>query len=179
MRRAAGVVAMSFLGAMIPLAAQDSTQLATGDAVKVTAPSMHFDRWPGVFEQWRGDSVAVRGAGKDSTLAVIPIGVIKQFEVNHGNRKSHGHFWAGAIVGLVIGVGIGAADASSCESTTYDICVDPGVEAGTLGLIGGLLGGGIGALIRTDPYKVVQLHPAPHVSVLPGGGVGIGVSLRL
>ena len=176
MRRAVPLLVMPLLCAALPLAAQDSTKLAKGDAVKVTAPSIQLDQWPGVFEQWRGDSIAVRGSGADSVLLVLPIGVITSFEVNHGNKKSHGHAWAGAIVGAVAGATLAAAS-NSCSSGEY-YCVPDSEAALAGGVVGGLLGAGIGALIRTNPWEVVELTPAPHVALLPGGRVGVGLSLR-
>lgn len=176
MRRAAMALAMSLVCATVPLAAQDSTKLATGDAVKVTAPSRDLHEWPGVFEQRTGDTITVRGRGADTARVVLPINVITRFDVNHGNKKSHGHVLAGAGIGLVAGAAIGF---SSSKCSAGDMMCAEGMGAAAGGVLGALLGAGIGALIRTDPYTSVTLQPQLKVSALPGGRVGLGLSLRL
>ncbi len=176
MRPVDGVLAMSLVCAALTLAAQDSAKLAKGDAVKVTAPSIQLEHWPGVFVQRRGDSLTVRGTGKDTVLLVLPIGVITHFEVNHGNRKSHGHALTGGLVGLGVGAVVGAA--AGCNEGELG-CPPRAAAAGIVGLVGGLLGAGIGALIRTSPWKTVALQAQAHAALLPGGRVGVGVSLRL
>ena len=179
MRRAAVSLAIALICATAGLAAQDSTKVAKGDAVKVTAPSRDLHEWPGVFEQRTGDTITVRGSGADTARVVLPIGVITRFEVNHGNQKSHGHALTGLLVGFGAGAIVGAVDGSSCDKSSTTICFNSGEEALMLGAIGGLLGAGIGALIRSDPFTTVTLQPQVKVSALPGGRVGLGFSLHL
>ena len=183
MRRIFAGFAFAIVAALPALAAQDTTSVAPGDAVKVTAPSRGLTEWQGTFVRLHGDTVVLRGKGADTALSMLPIPAITEFEVNHGNQKSHGHWLAGALIGagtgliagLVIPVGAGCANDPYCDLSAN---ISKGAQVLMTTAVGGLLGAGIGALIRTDPYKPVKLQPSVGVMSLPQGRVGIGIQAR-
>lgn len=183
MLRAIVGFALGIAAAASILHAQDTASVAPGDAVKVTAPSRGLTQWPGEFVRLDGDSVVVRGRGSDSTLAVLPVPAITRFEVNHGNKQSHGHVLKGALIGLGTGVvaGLMIPTSAGCGGDPYcELGADlsKGSQVVLLGAAGALLGAGIGALVRTDPYKTISLRPAVSFVPLPRGRIGVGIQAR-
>ncbi len=167
-------------------AAPDTSEIVAGDAVRITAPALGLDKWTAHFVRAEVDSVTVRDGPGDTTLTTLPLGQIKQFEVNHGNKPPESRSAQGAAVGLLVGVVIGVARASS---DNLDVCltVDAIPDCTSAqwrgafygGAIGAFLGMGVGALISTDNWSEVSINP-PEVSIWiqPRGDAGLRVALR-
>ncbi len=162
--------------------AQDTAHVAPGDEVRVTAPSLHWKRWPGSFVGFRADSVVLRSASQTDSVTVVAFSVVKRFEVNHGNQPPRSwtaqYLLVGAGVGLVFGISYGIAGAIlyPCDGDLYWIC-NPWHVVGSFTLLGAALGGISGALVRSPPYRTVTLTPRAEIGLLPGGRLGIGVQL--
>jgi hypothetical protein len=163
--------------------AQDTSRVAPGDDVRVTAPSLHWKRWPGSFVGFRGDSVVLRSATPSDSVNVVAFSVVKRFEVNHGNQPPRSwtkeYLILGTGVGLVFGISYGVAGAIlyPCDEDQWWIC-NPWHVVGSFTLLGAALGGISGALTHAPPYRSVPLKPRAEVALLPGGRMGIGIRLH-
>jgi hypothetical protein len=141
--------------------AQDTTQLAAGDAVRVTAPSRHWKSWTGYFAGFRADSVVLRSAASPESLYVLPVSAVKRLDVNHGNQPARSRTWEGLAGGAAFGLawGIATEVLYGCDTDAW-IC-DEGSVITALTLGGAAIGGIAGALTHTPPYRTVQLQPHP------------------
>jgi len=126
----------------------------------------------------RGQAVA------DTVVMTVPAGAVTRFELSL-ERRSNFLRWAGrgALIG---GVAFGVAMAASNSGNDF-VCDGAGcVVLAALGgaFYGGLAGGLLGALTRHDVWVDVSVpHEGPPLAplVLPlaGGGVALGMALRL
>ena len=98
-------------------AAPDTSEIAAGDAVRITAPSLDLNKWRGFFVHAEVDSVTVRDSASGGTLRTLPLEQITKFEVNHGNRPAEGNAAEGGAIGLLAGAVIGVVGASSVSWT--------------------------------------------------------------
>lgn len=159
---------------------QDTSQVAPGDGVRVTAPSRGWKRWTGYFVGFRGDSVVLRSAAPDTAAETVPIAAVKRFEVNHGNRPPRSRTVEGLIGGAGIGLSYGLANTVlyQCDDESSWIC-DPVNVVASFVLLGAVTGAITGALVRAPPYRDVTLEPRMALVPLPGDRLGLGVHLRL
>lgn len=159
--------------------AHDTSLVAPGDPVQVRAPAHGMRTWAGYFIGFRGDSIVVWNATRDSSLAVIPFSDVRFFSVNHGDRPPRTHVKMGLFVGAGIGFSISLANAIlyPCEGDS-NLCNETFmIAAFTVG--GALTGALAGALYPTPTYEEVKLRPRPTVAPLPGGGFGVGLQFPL
>ena len=157
-----------------PLDASDTTFVSQGDRVKL------FPTQPG--------AKAITGNVADlafDTIVVVPeeggealtfdSRDLRKLEVSQGKK---GNALLGLAVGLGVGVGVGIASCSgenACEGGA------PGVVAAVGAAFFGGLGAGVGALIKTERWKVAQFPAPPPVALGIGkdGSVRLAFSLRL
>jgi hypothetical protein len=164
----------------------DTSEIAPGDAIRVTAPVLGLKDWHGYLVSAVPDSVKVRSA--DSVAFTIPISEITEFLVNHGNRAPQGNAGVGAIVGGLGGAIVGVlAGTSSEDAGCFDVdafledCTQTQYRNGLIGAgIGVVIGAGIGALIRTTPWQYVPVVPPPAVTtrVAPNGATVVAIGFR-
>jgi hypothetical protein len=117
----------------------------------------------------------------------VPSASVTRFELKTGSKR---HWLLGLGIGVAFGLVMGAVedvDPVQCQYDDYTSCTR-GEAIAIDALAGGLLGVGIGALVKTDRWTPVALDalapPAPRASgveprlrLLPGGGVGLGVTI--
>lgn len=166
-------------------AAPDTTELAPGDAVRITAPALGLDKWTGWYVSADFDSVTVRGSA-DSSLRTLPLELISRFEANHGNIPPQGNAGEGAMLGVILGIvgGIIVAEpqnADLCLSSSEDAECSQTQKRGALygAVIGGVVGGVIGSFFKTWHWVDIPINP-PEVSVsFPPGSLGaLGVAVK-
>ncbi|HUO51803.1 MAG TPA: hypothetical protein VMT93_04730 [Gemmatimonadaceae bacterium] len=188
------LLALTMLAGAASLAAQepsaavtpDTSWIAPGDAVRITADSLGLKDWHGHYVAALPDSVVVRGA--DGAERRIPLWQINEFLVNHGNRPPQGQAGMGAVIGGLAGAGIGVlvgthGDNSGCvaEGATILDCTSDQYKDGAIGLgIGLLVGAGVGALIRITPWQYVPIIPPPEVAtrLTPRGDPALVLAFR-
>lgn len=166
-------------------AAPDTSEIAPGDAVRITAPALGLDKWRGWYVAAEIDSVTVRDAA-DSTLRTLSLEQITLLEVNHRNLPPHGNAGSGALLGGIGGIflGIAAADPANtdvCLSSSEDAeCSPAQLRGGLYGLlIGAALGALVGALIRTQHWTSVPINPPEVTVAFPPGSYGaVGLAIR-
>jgi hypothetical protein len=164
-------------------AAPDTSEIAPGDAVRVTAPALGLDKWKGWYLSAGFDSVTVRAA--DSSVQTLPLEKIARLEVNHRNIPSKGNAGAGAVLGGLGGMLLGAmaadpANIDTCVTSDSPDCSYAQLRGGMYGLlIGAALGAGIGALIRTEHWTDVPINPPEVTVAFPPGSYGaLGLAFR-
>jgi hypothetical protein len=163
----------------------DTSEIAPGDAIRVTAPVLGLKDWHGYLVEAVPDSVKVRSP--DSVAFTIPISEITEFMVNHGNQPPSGNALSGLVIGGIVGGVIGViagthAYESGClaEGATAIECTPEQYRKGAEGfLIGALVGAGIGALIKTSHWQYVPIV-APEVTsfVAPNGATVMALQIR-
>ena len=149
----------------------DTSEIAPGDPVRITADSLGMKDWHGRYVAAIPDSVIVRGA--DGAERRIALWQIDEFLVNHGDRPEQGQAGMGAVIGGLAGAAVGVlvgthGDNSGCvaEGATILDCTNEQYKDGAIGLgIGMLVGAGIGALIKITPWQYVPIVPPPEVSL--------------
>ena len=169
-------------GAGVELATVDQ-----GAHVRITAPSLGWDRKTGDVAAVRGDTLLLRRTGGLLGLILsprrVPMNAVTTLEVsrNHGDHVSA--VYALGLLGMV-GGGFAAYRLSGpcppglngfgCELGRVFVAVPLG------GAVGGVVGGLIGAAIVPERWEAIPLGGA-HVGLIvqPGGRVGLGVSLAL
>jgi len=168
------LAALALLAIAAPASAQDTSQVAIGDRVRVAGRG--WKAREGTFEGFDGEVVLVRTAGSGS-LEAIPRSAIRRFEVNHGNQPARSQFGVGFVGGMSLGLAWGVAIAVSSPCTWDTWMCDPGQLIPAFTVFGATVGGVAGALTRREPWRSVRLEPRVHLSWLPGGPVGLGVGL--
>lgn len=140
--------------------AQDSTTLAEGSRVRVTAPELGLRSRKGTLVSADGDTVFVRVSG--GSLVAIPRGALARIEVRAGPGPRP--IARDALVGMGLGALAGAIAAATC---TDPECPAHFVEyAAGAGAIFGLASGtAIGALSRTDRWEPVDRRRVFRVGV--------------
>lgn len=168
MRTGALAVVALLWGAASP--AQELTRVAAGTRVRVLT-SQRARPLVGTLVRSTPDSVVV-----DAT--VIARGSVRRLEVSAG-RKSH--WLTGAGIGLLVGAGVGAIAASGSDGCGNIGPLDASCTlaiAGVGGAIGTPLGALVGAMVRTDRWRVVPLgHVGFRVETPSYGSFKIAVVL--
>jgi len=164
----------------------DTSEIAPGDGVRITAPALGLADWRGAFVEALPDSVRVRSP--DAITLTIALADIESFMVNHGNKPPSGNALTGAVLGGLVGaiVGIVAGthdDATGCveDDPSLADCTPEQFQKGGIGLlIGAGLGAGIGALIKTSHWQYVPIVPPPEVEAFraPNGAVVVALGFR-
>ena len=169
---------------LTPARAQDTSRVAPGDAVRVTAPSLGWQRWPAIFVGFQADSVVLQSAAHADSQHVVPFVAVHRLEVNHGNQPSRSwtakYLVIGAGAGLLYGIIYGTAGAIlyPCDKDQWWIC-DPWHVVGSFTVVGAAAGAIGGALMRSPPYQTVRLEPRPAITWLRGSRMGIGLALDM
>ncbi len=137
---------------------QDTSLAASGDEVRVTAPSLGFHDTRGTLVSIRDDSIRWRIPGPGSATIPTAISSVTSIAINHGNLPPHRNALNGAAVGLVSGALAGYVrdKVVTTDGACPNICTDDGepVGGGFVGAIAGtLVGAGIGWLIKTGSYE--------------------------
>lgn len=148
----------------------DTSEIAPGDAVRITAPALGLKDWRGFLVEAVPDSVRVRSP--DSVAFTIPISEIESFLVNHGNKAPSGNAPTGLVIGGLVGglAGVLAGtheNSSGClaEDASVVDCTPEQFRKGAEGLlIGAAIGAGIGALIKTSHWQYVPIVAPAEVS---------------
>ena len=179
--RHGAVVSLALALAVAPLdavMAQDALTVQVGTRVRVTAPELDLERYDGILDAVRGDTLTVG-------TVHVPLTSVTRLDVHRGRagnwRKSAK---IGALVGLPAGLALGVVvlksflrfgDGSECDGDPCWLLVPSGAVAG--GLAGALVGGAVGAL--TDRWEEVPLERLS-VSLTPrrDGGFALGFSVR-
>jgi len=124
--------------------------------------------YTGQLEALHRDSLHIR-AQADSAVLVVPRASIAHLYVVDGTRT---HFWKGAGIGLLGGALIGGLIGSTTEFC-LDSCTTAEAQKGAIavGVIFGapagfLLGGVIGALTRSERWRLVSINDH-RISVAP------------
>lgn len=159
---------------------QDTSQVAPGDGVRVSAPSRGWKRWTGYFVGFRGDSVVVRATVPDTAVETVPIAAVERFEVNHGNQPPRSRTVEGVVKGTGIGLGYGLVHTAiyPCEDTSSWFC-DPVNIVASFTLFGAAAGAIMGTLVRTPPYRNITLEPRVALVPLPGDRVGLTIQVHV
>jgi hypothetical protein len=172
--RIVSLVAALVLTAQADLFAQQEPQVAPGDRVRVTAPTIDRDPLVGTLVSMGPDTCVLEVEGRAEPLA-LPLAPVTRLEVSRG-QKSH-TLW-GAGIGLVAGGAAGAAIGSaSSRGDEYSGLVTLAYAAGGAWL-GLLFGTAIGAVIRTERWELVDLQPV-RVGLTPHGRRGLAVSVSV
>lgn len=176
------LVAALLLTAAVDLLAQGRPPVGPGDRVRLSAPSIGFDRVIATVFALKPDTLWLQ---HPEALAV-PIVSITQLDVSRGqeSRARQGSV-IGLVGGAVIGAIIGIAQSDWGESFTDIQDEDEKIERIAIGaLVGGIAGAALGALIgstiRVDKWVAVPLHRL-RVTVVPvhRSGLSVGVVLRV
>ena len=129
--------------------------------------------YTGQLETLDGGNLHIRAQSNNAEL-VIPTASVTRLSIREGTR---GHFWAGAGIGLLGGALIGGLIGSTTEFC-IDSCTREQAQQGAIvaGVIlgapaGFLVGGAIGALSRSDRWRLVssnnqRISVAPRLSAL-------------
>jgi hypothetical protein len=156
MRHITLLVAVLAATPLTNLLAQNSSPVAVGTRVRVTAYPLAIDKYDGTLQGWADDSVTV------DTLQVA-LKQLTRLDVYRGRKSNWGK---GALIGAASLASVGAALALvACSDGT---CDGTGVYALTTGdvvgvfALGGALGGAligavIGALAKSDRWEEVPL----------------------
>jgi hypothetical protein len=163
----------------------DTSEIAPGDAVRITAPALGLSDWHGFYVAAPPDSVTVRGA--DSVTRSIPLWEISEFLVNHGNRPPQSQWLLGAGIGGLAGAAVGVLahtrnldEGCTAEGSSIFECTPEQYRGGLEGAaIGVLVGAGVGALIRITPWQYVPIN-APEAAAMatPRGDPVVALRFR-
>jgi hypothetical protein len=159
--------------------AQDTTRVAPGDRVLVTAPSRGWKRQPGVFVGFRGDSLVLWGVTSPVSEDVVAFHAVRSFLVNHGNQPARSWALEGTLAGAVAGLTWGSTGwlMYPCETDVW-LC-DPWHYVGSFVVFGAALGGIAGAVHHVPPYRGVKLRPRVDVAPVAIGQAGLSVGFHL
>jgi hypothetical protein len=168
---------------------QDTSLAASGDEIRVTAPSLGFHATRGTLVSIRDDSVRFRVPGPGSATIPVAIAMVSSISINHGNLPPHRNALPGAAVGLLAGALAGYTRdkiLSSPDGSCLNVCTESGepVGGGFVGAVaGGLVGAGIGWLIKTGSYQKYDQSEINGVLLVPvwdsaQRAVGLVVAMR-
>lgn len=190
-----GVIAVvGLLLQPVALAAQDAV-VAEGTRVRLTARQLSgpdsgkTQKLKGTVAGWRGDTLVLRL--HNGLLTAMPIGSVTRLSVPGGRRPDPlGGAFKGMVVGGAAGLavltalcgeedidpGAGEGDPNSCSTSDAGYLLLGTAALAVAGAATGLL---VGTVVGAEDWRPVGL-PAPRLSLhtLPGGAVGVGVSLR-
>jgi len=163
---------------LAPLAAQSTAPpVPPGARVRVRVDSPPPPRTViGTVRTIDADTLALAPSG-GGAVERVPLTAIDRLEVSRGRGVVASHVLIGALAGAAVGGLLGGAG-SSCGGDQWcslfrGLAVTGGVA------LGGLVGAGVGALIKGEKWRTVPLEPRASAVPLPGGRVGVGVSLGL
>jgi hypothetical protein len=178
--RAAAAVLASIAGAAGLAAGQDTTLVAAGDAVRISAPAVGLHESEAVFVRVQRDTLVVRGRS-NTTVTAIPLAAVTGFEVNHGNRPPVRQTLKGAFIGGSVGLLAGTIASSECPTFYGSGSCHSRFAAMMAGLgAGALVGAGIGSLIKVANYRTVKLaRDASATMALSRRSVGVRVTIRM
>jgi len=142
---------VAMLPAATRLAPQDSTPLAAGERVRVTAPAMSPTPIVGAFARLGADTLVIE---TPVSTRRFPRASVTRLEVSTGRRS---HVGQGALYGGIVGAGV-AALALGSSSLCADLeaggtCALVGAAGG--GVAGVLLGALIGSATKSDRWEEV------------------------
>jgi len=182
------LLSFAVLAGVPPLPAQRAPQLAPGQCVRVTSAGPKAAPYVGELVARSESALVVR---EDSTQTrSFELDQVRRIEVSWG---VHSRVQAGATVGGIAGFVAGAAlgvlafsgdcpgDGAWLGPDCHDLRWVAYVGLAGAGLVaGGLVGGAVGALQRAEMWQTVPLKRLRQgVVALPGGRVGVGVSVAL
>ena len=159
-----------------------------GDPVRITAPSLGFEKEIGSLVRVSPDSLTYRRSAAPGDSLTIATSSITRLEIAFGNKQQRriGH---GALVGLGIGAGLGliagVADGDpTCEKGGY--CVNAGVSIAALGALGAAIGTIVGVFVKAPAWRQVdpaKIGTVADLRIIPSWEpsqrrAGIAVSLR-
>jgi hypothetical protein len=145
-----------------PLSAQQAPSLTPGQRVRVTAPSAGLTGAIATVEALSAHDITLRcgrlGHGGTDTLQIVPLDSLSLLEVN----RRHGHAGIGALIGFGVGaiggvIEIARENARSCEGMWCGPRFSP-IMGALFGLPGAGIGALVGAFVRTDEWRPVDLH---------------------
>jgi hypothetical protein len=184
MSRAALIALACIAASPAMLRSQDTTLVAPGDPVRVTAPTAGLKRWTGYFAGFRGDSILLYATPADTSRRVVPVDAVERFEVDRGNHPEERQVLKGMAIGATMGLvwGVAASALYSCGHDSYWLC-DPHHTIPTFTLVGAGVGGLMGAFWKERPYAIVPLasvrSSAALEMLLPGGAVALTPDARM
>ena len=142
----------------------------------MTAPSLGWKKWTGIFVAVHADSVILQDNTPGTVPATVAMEAITRFEVNHGNRPPHSQAVLGMVGGaaIMLGTGISVAilycDPSWCN---------PGLVIASFTLVGAGVGLVAGSLVKATPYRTVKLQPLVAAPISGPGRLGLQVRIKL
>lgn len=156
--RAAAPALVLLLAMPTELRAQ-STPLAPGHRVRISAPVIRGESFVGTVESLSADTLVVRSLG--ARLAV-PLSSLETIEVSRGRAsRARAFAWTGAGVGALAGLVLGAVGHASCESDSTCFFDDPFSELFAAALVvggaGAALGYFIGSQVEVERWEIVPL----------------------
>ena len=160
-------------------AARAGPTLRAGDRVWVSAPEWGTQAFEGWLVLLEAGYVTVRSSQLTGTMVTyrIPTDAISRFEVSIGKdpRVTLGVPLGMATLGAILVPAV-VTRPSQCVADVGDPDCSSELPYGVVGALGGLVVGGLlGSFLATERWVEVPLE---HVSVGPGGSVGVYGSLR-
>ena len=153
------VLGLEAFAALQPLSAQRPPYLAPGQRVRVTAPSAGLTGAIATVEALSAHDITLRrerlGHAGTDTLQMVPLDLVSLLQVN----RRHGHAGIGALIGFGVGAigGVIEVARENAQSSTNFLRFSPLVGA-LFGLPGAGIGALVGALVRTDEWRPVDLQ---------------------
>ncbi len=151
--------------------AQDESQTAPAQKVRVTARGEFDGRVVGTVTDFSNGTLILRGTGRQSEYVWrIPAVSIQRLEVYRG--KASRATGTGAVVGAVVGGAVGAASVAMVQESLSDFSGGTEYSAGPVAgfavgaVVGALLGVAVGSLITTDRWETVTVGHL-RVSIMP------------
>ncbi len=177
----AALVGIASLTSVEPLAAQPVPQLAVGQRVRVTAPSLSLNRSVATVESLPAHGVGLRvprshGAGPTAWIDTLHVSVsLDSLTSMDVSVREHGHGWAGAGLGMIVGALAGYA----IGSNKTDMFEPASSILGGV-LLGIPIGAFVGSNIRSDEWRPVDLQRLRvGLGARRGGRLRLGVMLAL
>jgi len=178
-RSAWAPVLLLAMPALAGAAAQSAVQLALGDSVRFTAPSLGLHEAIGVFVSARSDSVVVRDVSHDTTTRVIAFSAITSFAVNHGNQPPRRMTAEGAFLGGLVGLTAGAIATVECPGIWNSCHSNPQVAFAGLA-VGAVAGAFVGTVVKVTRYRTVALTPGMTATFdVKRRSVGLKLTIRM
>jgi hypothetical protein len=172
------VLALLLFAVPRPAAAQQppAHPLEVGDTVRIVTPDQAEGPFVGVLTayEYRGMTVRQRGTGVERT---IPFADVHSLSRSLGVRREHTAWRAARMAAFTLGaagVVSGPLLATGDANDAWEIPETTALAAASGVVVGGAIGGALGWVLAREEWQRFQ---TPHVTLRPGGGTEVGVSL--
>jgi hypothetical protein len=177
------LVAVTLLVGPDALLGQESSDIAVGDKVRISAPEISPYRLVGILTETSEDTYVLSVEGRTEPMR-LPLGSMQRVEVSRGKKSmSRTLGQVGALAGIATGAVLGYRENEDVDCTGNEDCraykrMTVFWGAMLSGAAGGILGRLVGLAIRLDRWEEVPLDELRIEPTLAAGGFGMSVSLR-